>query len=244
MRNALRYIVYNIKDSSVQTIEDLKKLFLVVEEDVLKNISADKEKIASFIANKIENGNTILTHCHSSSVTGGLIRAWKEGKKFSVICTETRPLLQGHRTAKELSEAGIPVTLIVDSAVSTFVSKANVVFVGCDVITAEGNVINKVGTLNVALGAKRVGIPFYVCGELAKFDPETLSGKNEEIEQRPAKEVWDKAPENVKIANPAFDVLPSELITAFMTQEGIVPPASIFDAVKDKATWLLYGLKH
>ena len=243
MRNALRYIHFNVKDSSVESVEDLKKLVSVVGEDILKNVDADKEKIAHFLANKVAEGNTVLTHCHSSTVTAGLIKAWKDGKKFSVICTETRPLFQGRRTAKELIEAGIPVTMIVDSAMSTFIEKTDFVVVGCDVITADINLINKVGTLYAALASKRTNRPFYVCTELAKFDPETLFGKNEQIEQRPADEIWKSRPDKLNIANPAFDVTPRELLTSFITQEGIIPPDSLFDMVKDKAPWILYGVK-
>jgi translation initiation factor 2B subunit (eIF-2B alpha/beta/delta family) len=111
------------------------------------------------------------------------------------------------------------------------------------VITADINLINKVGTLYAALASKRTNKPFYVCTELAKFDPETLFGKNEQIEQRPADEIWKSRPDKLNIANPAFDVTPRELLTSFITQEGIIPPDSLFDMVKDKAPWILYGVK-
>lgn len=243
MRNCLRYILYTLKESNIKDVKELKNLINVTADEFLFNLEKDKEKIAQIGSGKIENGMTVLTHCHSSTVTNIFKLAKEKGKEFSVICTETRPNYQGRITAKELIKYGIPTTMIVDSAVSSFIKKADAVFVGCDLITADISVINKIGTFYVSLAAKRVEIPFYCAAELAKFDPETMFGKIEEIEKRPGKEVWQNAPKGLKIENPIFDITPRENITAFITSEGIVPPSAIIDLINNKMPWIFRGVR-
>ena len=241
MRNSLRFIVANTKESKLEDIDDLRKLVSVAGQDILNKINDAKKKISEFAGNKIEDGMTIFTHCHSSTVIEAFRHAKAQGKKFSVICTESRPLFQGRITATQLVKMDIPVTMIIDSNVSAHIKKADVVMVGADLITSDLNFVNKVGTQNVAYGAKRVGIPLYVCTDLAKFDPETMFGKTEEIEQRSPDEVWKAAPKNLKIVNPAFDIVPRELVTAYITQEGVLAPESVLDIINEKYSWITYG---
>jgi ribose 1,5-bisphosphate isomerase len=243
MRNSLRYITYAIKESSSEDIGELKHMVAISADEFLFNLEKDKERIAEIGSNKIESGMTVLTHCHSTTVTEMFRLAKEKGKKFSVICTETRPNYQGHITAKELIKYDIPTTMIVDSAVSTFVKKADAAFVGCDLITSDISLVNKVGTFYVSLAAKRTEIPFYCAAELAKFDPETLFGKIEQIEHRPGKEVWKEAPKKLKILNPVFDITPRENISAFITQEGVVPPSAILDLINNKFPWIFKGVR-
>ena len=123
-----------------------------------------------------------------------LQKAKLDGKTFEVVCTESRPVFQGRITAKEMLDAGIKTTMIVDSAVRHFMNEVDLVFVGADAITSEGNVINKIGTSMVALAAREARTPFYVVSELLKFDPVTIHGDYEKIEERSPKEVWDAPP--------------------------------------------------
>lgn len=241
MRNALRYIVFVAINSAFSDVKMLKSLVERTGKEFIENSKKEKNEIAKIGANKISNGMVILTHCHSSTVVNIFREAKKQGKKFSVICTETRPLYQGHRTARELVAAKIPTTMVVDTAVSSLIKEVDLVIVGADVVTSDISLVNKVGTLYVALAAKRAGIQFYSAAELAKFDPETLFGKTEEIEQRPAKEVWDKPPKGLKIRNPAFDIVPSELVSAFITSEGIISPGSFMETVREKRGWIFKG---
>ncbi|MDD5182063.1 MAG: S-methyl-5-thioribose-1-phosphate isomerase [Candidatus Nanoarchaeia archaeon] len=241
MRNSLRFIVANAKESKFEDIDDLRKLVSVAGKDVLNKIEDAKKKVSEFAGNKIENGMTVFTHCHSSTVMGAFRHAKLHGKKFSVICTESRPLFQGRKTGTELVNMGVPVTMIIDSNVSAHIKKADMVMVGADLITSDMNFVNKVGTQNVAYGAKRVGIPLYVCTDLAKFDPETMFGKTEEIEQRSPDEVWKGAPKQLKILNPAFDLMARELVTAYITQEGVIAPESVLDIINEKYSWITYG---
>ncbi len=188
----------------------------------------------------IENGNTVLTHCNAGALATagfgtalGVVRsAVNSGKKVKVIANETRPFLQGARlTVWELKEDNIPVKLITDSMCGFFMQKkqVDVVIVGADRIAANGDVANKIGTYMVAVLAARHGIPFYVAARISTLDLSLASGEEIPIEERSAGEVVrinDKriAPEGIEVAHPAFDVTPNELVTAIITENGIVRP--------------------
>ena len=150
---------------------------------------------------------------------------------FRVFTDETRPLLQGARlSAYELCADGVDTTLICDSTASSVMRRGWVqaVFVGADRIAANGDTANKIGTSGVAILAKHYGIPFYVCAPLSTIDPACPDGESINIEQRSANEVTEMwysermAPENVKVYNPAFDVTDNELITAIVTEKGVI----------------------
>jgi ribose 1,5-bisphosphate isomerase len=196
-----------------------------------------RDNISSAGANRIKNDSKILTHCHSSSVISLLKMAKDRGIKFEVFNTETRPLLQGRITAKELSTHGIKVHHMVDSAFGSVMSDIDYVMVGCDVITSEISVVNKIGTYPLAVMAKRENVPFYVVAELLKFDPRTIYNLGK-IEQRGEQEVWENPPKGVSILNPAFDVTPRELITSFVTEFGVLTPESVHQTVKDRYGWI------
>ncbi|VVC04705.1 Ribose 1,5-bisphosphate isomerase [Candidatus Burarchaeum australiense] len=146
-----------------------------------------------------------------------------------MICTETRPLFQGHITARELSSAGLDTTLIVDSAIKSVMRDVDLVLVGADAITSSGELVNKIGTSTLAFVAYEEELNFYSAAELFKFDPLTLWGRVEPIEQRAAREVADpRLFPRVHILNPAFDLTPAKHITAYITEHGVVAPQSLF----------------
>jgi ribose 1,5-bisphosphate isomerase len=242
MRNVLRYIMSNLERKDI-AVSEIVPLIKSSYNEFLFNAKKEKEQIARIGSRMIKNGMTVFTHCHSSTVMGVLKYAWKEGKRFEVIHTESRPRYQGHITAKELTRAGIPTTMVVDSAISTYIRKADLAIVGADVITADGNLINKIGTLYLALASKRVGVPFYSATVLTKFDPETVFGKPEDIEMRSPKEVWKNPPRKLRILNPAFDITPREIINAYITEEGLVNPEAVPDKVEKYHPWVFSGVK-
>jgi methylthioribose-1-phosphate isomerase len=183
----------------------------------------------------------LLTHCNAGTLATAkygtalapMYLGHKLGYDFRVYADETRPLLQGARlTAWELSEAGIDVTLICDNMASIVMKKGLVdaVLVGCDRVAANGDTANKIGTSQVAILAKHYGVPFYVCAPLSTIDVQTKFGSDIEIELRRGEEItstWYQkpmAPANVKTFNPAFDVTDAELITAIITEKGILYP--------------------
>jgi len=161
----------------------------------------------------------------------GVIRqAWEQGKSIKVFATETRPHLQGARlTAWELKKADIPFTLITDSMAGYFMSRGEVdcVIVGADRIAANGYTANKIGTYSLAVLANAHGIPFYVAAPTSTIDLSLTSGYQIPIEERSQEEVTHIqgvaiAPEGIKAANPAFDITPSQYITAIITENGII----------------------
>ena len=186
----------------------------------------------------LEDRMTVMTHCNAGALaTGGagtalaLFRVAKEqGKTIRVISNETRPYLQGARlTAWELMKDEIDVTLVADNAAAALIQRGKVdaVVVGTDRTVANGDVANKIGTYAVALAAKASGIPFYVAAPTSTIDLSLQTGDDIEIEERDGQEVrtvFGKpiAPEGVPVMNPAFDVTPNELVTAIITERGVV----------------------
>lgn len=187
--------------------------------------------IGEYGARLIEPGFTVLTHCNAGKLaTGGLGTALaavyvaaEQGKGIDVVADETRPLRQGARlTAWELSQAGIPVRVIVDGAAASLMAagEVDVVITGADRIAANGDVANKIGTYQVAVSARAHGIPFYVAAPRSTVDPSLQSGDLIPIEYRGAEEL-DTAP-GAGVVNPAFDVTPAELISAIVTDGGVL----------------------
>ncbi len=205
----------------------------------LQNLEASRERTAEIGAKRIRDGMLVFTHCHSSTVTRMIAKAKADGKEFSVICTETRPALQGRITAREMVELGVQTMFIVDSAARSYMGDVDLVLVGADAITSEGNIVNKIGTSSIAVLADEARKPFYVVSELLKFDPETLCGEYERIEQRNPAEVWKNRPKGLSVRNPAFDVTPSRYIHGLICEEGIIPPQSIVETVSRSYPWVL-----
>ena len=184
----------------------------------------------------IPQGATVMTHCNAGALATagygtalGVIRtAWAKGKLKGVIATETRPLLQGSRlTAWELTQAGVPTTLIVDSAAASVLraGKVSAIVVGADRIAANGDVANKIGTYGLAVLAKAHSVPFYVAAPMSTVDLDTPAGAQIVLEERAPEEVASPlgvqaAPEEVAIYNPAFDVTPAEYVNAIITERG------------------------
>jgi methylthioribose-1-phosphate isomerase len=204
-----------------------------------EDIAANKQ-IGKNGASLLRNAKQIMTHCNAGALATagygtalGVIRALKEsGKEFEVFVNETRPFLQGARlTAWELKKEKIPATLITDSMAGYLMQQGRVdaVVVGCDRVAANGDVANKIGTYTIAVLARRHGIPFFVAGPTSSIDVNCVSGKDIPIEQRDAKEVshiFGKAlaPKGMRVLNPAFDVTSQDLITAIITEKGVIHP--------------------
>ncbi len=239
MRNAIRYVEWNMREAEWKTTTEFKRLIQTFSDDLLTEFREARKRIIEVGSKRILDGSRVMTHCHSSAVSGILRAAKVNGRDFQVIVTETRPRYQGRITAKEMIEAGIKTTMIVDSAVRNFMNKADLVLVGADAITSEGNVINKIGTSQVALAAQEARTPFYVATELLKFDPQTIHGDYEAIEERPPDEIWPDAPEGLTIRNPAFEVTRRDYIHGIICEEGLISPQSILEAVRRRYPWIL-----
>lgn len=195
------------------------------------------EKIASNGAELIKDGDQILTHCNTGGLAtagvgtalGVIRKAHEQGKKIHVWIDETRPLLQGGRlTAWELQKLNIPCTLITDNMAAHLMSlkKITKAIVGSDRIAVNGDFANKIGTYSVAVNCHYHKIPFFVAAPYTTVDPKCINGKEIPIEQRNVKEVqgyaenlW--APLNVNVYNPAFDVTPAELVSAWVLDKAV-----------------------
>lgn len=233
LRNYMRLLFREIEEKKITNVKELEELVIKTSSKIIKQREDADENIWLYGSRKVPDNGRILVHCHSSTVVNVLKKAWKSGKRFEVFSTETRPMFQGHKTAKELAEAGIPVTQIVDSAVASVMHKMDIVFVGADAITSEGALINKVGTKTVAVVANYDNVPFYVCCSTFKFDPKTEFGFLEPIEKRPLEELGFKE-KGVKVFNPAFDVTPAKLIHGIITEKGVISPQEILNFAPTK----------
>ncbi len=188
----------------------------------------------------IKDGCRILTHCNAGGLAtsgfgtalGVIFAAQEQGKRISVYADETRPLLQGARlTTWELKKRKIETTLICDNMAGFLMKqkKIDLVIVGADRIAVNGDTANKIGTYSLAVLARAHRIPFYVAAPSSTFDPKIKNGEKIPIEERDGKEIsrpFGKqiAPFGIKVYNPAFDVTPAKLITAFITEKGIIHP--------------------
>ena len=172
--------------------------------------------INHYVLKIIPSKSVIATHCHSNTLAQALISAHKSGKSFNVLVTETRPLFQGRKTAKQLSNAGIEVTQFIDSAMHESIKQADIIMLGADAVTPKG-IINKIGSEAIAEIAHVHKKPLYIITDSWKFSSKPIS-----IEQRSEKEVWHKKPKNIRIKNPAFEIIPRKHITYIISELGIL----------------------
>lgn len=205
------------------------------EEDIAINI-----RLGENGSTLIPDGARILTHCNAGALATaghgtalGVVRsAWQQGKKIHVYADETRPVLQGARlTAWELTREGIPCTLITDNMAAFLMKEKRVdlVIVGADRIAANGDTANKIGTYGLAVLSRAHGLPLYIAAPISTIDASLAEGALIPIEERAHAEVThfggaQTAPEGVSVWNPAFDVTPAELITAIITEKGVMYP--------------------
>jgi methylthioribose-1-phosphate isomerase len=230
--------IYTVNRS--RGVDVVKRLLKDEAQAIYKEDIAANKQLGKFGAQMLRNARHLMTHCNAGALATagygtalGVIRALKDaGREFDVFVNETRPFLQGARlTAWELKKENIPATLITDSMAGYVMQtgKVDAVVVGCDRVAANGDVANKIGTYTIAVLAKRHGIPFYVAGPTSSIDLNCPSGKEIPIEQRDAKEVshiFGKAlaPKGIKVFNPAFDVTSHDLISAIITEKGVIQP--------------------
>jgi methylthioribose-1-phosphate isomerase len=228
-KNATTFAL-SCKDAAKVLAQEALRIF---DQDIEANLSMGRAGAAL-----VPDGACVMTHCNAGALATaghgtalGIIRSARDqGKRITVIANETRPFLQGARlTAWELVQERIPVTLITDNMAGHMMQRGKVglVIVGADRIAANGDVANKIGTYTLAVLAARHRIPFYVAAPLSTIDLAVSDGSSIPIEERGAEEVtgyggirW--APVGVEVVNPAFDVTPAELVTALITERGVM----------------------
>lgn len=230
--NAMRYIIHRIDTAkkSATSVEEIRTIASNAAREFIENTKTAIERIGEIGARRIRDGDVLLTHCNSSAALSVMKTAWGQGKRFEVFATETRPRFQGHLTAQELASAGIPVTIVLDDAVRYFMQDVDKVIVGADAITANGALVNKIGTSMIALAAYEARVKVFVAAESYKFSPETMIGELVTIEERDISEVITntelKKIGPIKVRNPSFDVTPPAYIDLIITERGIIPPVA------------------
>ncbi|MBN2015955.1 hypothetical protein JW766_03920 [Candidatus Dojkabacteria bacterium] len=245
-RNAVKYVLQassSIKASELDELRGKVETACSAYESMLAEAKVDMIK---FGTEALAKEDVILTHCHSSSAITIIKNVAQlktiEGKSLKVVATETRPLYQGRKTAKELFEAGLDVTQIVDSACASFITEdkylpVGAVIVGCDELLKDGSFINKVGTFAIALAAHEGVDEFYVATTLLKLGLESHP-KKVGIEERESSEVWDKAPKGLKIINPAFEQVDSKYVTGYITEAGVLRREELIIKAREVYPWL------
>jgi ribose 1,5-bisphosphate isomerase len=243
-RNGVHYVKYFLREryNQITEVSTIKEILNELCEEYLNLLSSWKKDSVYKSAKLLHNFKKILTHCHSSTVVELLKKMSISEKGFEVVCTETRPLNQGRITAKALVDAGVKTTMVADSAAESFaINRGSInidaVFLGCDQISKDGYIINKIGSWGIAMAAYYGGKPVYIITPLLKFDKDSLYNEIK-IEVRTDEELWPDAPDGLDMYNPAFEVVDNSLIAGFVTEFGIVKPNDVEDIVKRNYPWL------
>ena len=209
-------ILSRLRPTEPMLINSLKAVKKSSVENVLNHFKNAQEFINHYVQKIIKKEMVIFTHCHSNNLVKALISAKKNKKSFSVINTETRPLYQGHITSKQLSRAGIKVTMSVDSAILQDIKRSDIIMLGADAVTKKG-AVNKIGSGLISKIASYFKMPLYIVTDSWKF-----SSKKVNLEKRPSGEVWKNYPKKVTIENPAFELIPKKQITSIISELGIL----------------------
>ncbi|SDQ24974.1 ribose 1,5-bisphosphate isomerase [Natronobacterium texcoconense] len=240
--NALRYV---LRGMDGETVPDLRESIITRAEGFQSDLEQAQTRLGEVGANRLRDGDVVMTHCHSTDALACIEEALEDGKSIEAIVKETRPRKQGHITARQLREMGVPVTLIVDNAARRYLNDADHVLVGADSIAADGSVINKIGTSGLAVNARERGVPVMVAAQTIKLHPDTMTGHTVEIENRAEDEVLSPEErtdlavgpgdedDDLAVENPAFDVTPPRHVDAIVTEHGQFPPESIVTLMRE-----------
>jgi eIF-2B alpha/beta/delta-like uncharacterized protein len=226
--------VFNLVNSAVGSVKDVREieaarnLVRSTAEGFGAQLGLSSETIAQEALPLLPSGCRILTHSRSSTVLEALQLAAARGHRLKVVCTESRPILEGRTVASTLAGKGIKTTLITDSAVAYFVSQADLVVVGADSISPDG-LVNKLGTFGVALAAEAHGVPFYALCGTEKFLPTGYPYLR--IEPQDPQEVWPDPPQGVEVVNLYFDVTPLEYLGGVVTEQGKLSLSELEEAL-------------
>ncbi len=186
------------------------------------------ERIQEEAMELIGDGQTILTHSYSSTAILSLLNAHGEGRDLKIMVTESRPLLEGRRTAQILSNAGIGVTLIADMAAFNVLDYCDLVLAGCDCICHNG-IVNKIGTKGLAICASQYDVPFFVVSEMSKVLPSKYR-LEPEIKEKDPREIWG-GPGNITVKNVYFDITPHRFIKGYITEKGTMGTSEVMELI-------------
>ncbi|MFB6202174.1 MAG: ribose 1,5-bisphosphate isomerase [Halorhabdus sp.] len=237
LSNALRYVFQRMEGDSV---EELRESTTAAARRFQENIENAREILGRIGARRLQDGDTVMVHSHSADALATIDHALKADKHIEAIVKETRPRKQGHIAAQQLQEWGVPVTLIVDSAARRYLDTADHVIVGADSIAADGSIVNRIGTSDLAVIARERGVPVTVAAQTLRLHPDSLTGHSVDVAMREEREVLDEATReqigDIEVENPAFDVTPARYVDAIVTERGQYPPESVVTLMRE-----LYG---
>jgi len=236
---SLSNAIWMVTKYKADDIESARRAVISNADRFIENSERAVERIGEIGSRRIKDGDTVLTHCNSMAALSVIGTAHKAGKRIKVIATESRPRYQGILTIGILDELGIETELIVDSAVRSVMNEVDLVVVGADVVTANGTLVNKIGTAQIALCAHEARTSFMVAAETYKFSPMTILGELVPIEERSPDEVLPDflKYKHVHIRNPAFDVTPHAYIDLICTEVGAISPEMSYLIIKEKLGW-------
>jgi ribose 1,5-bisphosphate isomerase len=235
LSNAIRMV----RKYKAEDVDGARQAVVLNANNFIENSQKAVEKIGQIGSRRIRDGDTVLTHCNSQAAISVISAAHNSGKKIKVIATESRPRFQGITTIGMLEKLGIETELIVDSAARSVMNEVDLVVVGADVITANGTLVNKIGTAQIALCAREARTSFMVAAETYKFSPKTILGELVTIEEREPMEVLPDISKyrHVKVRNPAFDVTPHQYIDLICTEAGAISPEMSYLIIRERLGW-------
>ncbi|MEM4527584.1 MAG: ribose 1,5-bisphosphate isomerase [Desulfurococcaceae archaeon] len=243
--NAVIYVISGLLNAG--SYKDAHEIVVERAERFIKQSLEAVDKASKIGAKRIRENSVVLTHCHSTAAVKTIIEAYKLGKVVKAYSTETRPFYQGRITSTQLLENNVPVIQIPDSAIRYVMHEVDHVVIGADTVTAIGEVVNKIGTSQVAAVAKEHGVPVQVIAESYKFSPMTLMGDPVVIEFRDPREIvpeeWLNKHPGIEVLNPSFDITPPRYIDAIVTENGVIPPYAAILVLKEMWGWVLEEMR-
>ncbi|MCC7303915.1 hypothetical protein IT418_00660 [bacterium] len=242
-KNGVRYIQNQLvlQYPGAKEIKSIANAVVTLADAYVRILENAKSKIVTHGVELCKLADVVFTHCHSSTAEA-IIAGINKDHKIKAINTETRPLYQGRITSKNLLKAGVETAMVVDSAASYFITDdsflpVNVVFLGADQISVNGDALNKIGSFSMGLAAYFASKPLYIVTPSLKLDLTTIYNPIK-IELRKDEEIWPEAPEGLDIINPAFDLVPHQFITGFITEFGLIKPEELEDRVRREYEWI------
>jgi ribose 1,5-bisphosphate isomerase len=232
--NALRFV---LRRTEGRTVDALRESAVEAAAQFRERLDRAQDDLGHVGANRLKDGDVVMTHCHSTDALACVEAAVEDGKQIEAYVKETRPRNQGLITAERLRDLGVPVTLIVDNAAHRYLDEVDHLLVGADSIAADGSVVNKIGTSGLAVSARENDVPIVVAAQTIKLHPGTMTGHTVEIEMRDESEVIDEDRRatigDIEVLNPAFDVTPPRHVDAIVTESGQFPPESVVWLMRD-----------
>ena len=207
-------------------LDEAKSLALSWADELTEASLQATAQIVKYGSALIADGDRIMTHSYSSTVVAVLKEAFAQDKHIEVIATRSGAGGTGQRIAQELGHHGLPVIFTDDAAIGLYISRVSKAMVGADRICADGNIVNGIGTYQLALAAQKAGVPFYVLGETLKFDSRL---KSDQVD------LEESLPPQVKVKNPAFDITLLEMVSGVVTENGLLTPEAVIDYLKKLA---------